>query len=473
MFAERMGASLVSFIVTLVLARLLEPEDYGLIALITVFISISTAFVNCGFGTALIQKKDADQLDFSSVFYFNIFSGLIIYVILFICAPLIATFYSKPELVSVVRVLSLMVVISALKNVQSAYVSRNMLFKRFFFSTLAGTVGAAVVGILMAYSGFGVWALVAQQLFNNMVDTIILWITVKWRPTWQFSFKRLKSLFSFGWKLLVSSLLHTTYLNLRSLIIGKVYSSADLAYYNKGSAFPALITTNINSSIDSVLLPVMSSAQDSREAVRNMTRRSIKTSCYIMWPLMIGLAVVAKPLIIILLTDKWLAAVPFLQVACISYGLEPLQTANLNAIKSVGRSDIFFRLEIIKKIIAIGILLISMRYGVLAIAISGAGYLFIESIINATPNRKLLNYSYIDQIKDVLPSLLMSLAMATLIYPVKFVIHNNYLLLITQVILGGIIYIGVSLVIKFEPFLYCLDILKATRLDEKNAPRYT
>jgi O-antigen/teichoic acid export membrane protein len=204
----------------------------------------------------------------------------------------------------------------------------------------------------------------------------------------------------------------------------------------------------------------MSSVQDSREAVKNMTRRAIRTSSYIMWPLMIGLAVVAKPLVIVLLTDKWIMAVPFLQVACISWGLEPLQTANLNAIKSVGRSDIFFRLEIIKKTIAVGILLVSMRYGVLAIAVSGACYSFIASMINASPNRKLLNYSYIDQIKDILPSVLLSLVMAALIYPVSFVVRNSYLLLMMQVVLGGAIYIAGSWMIKFEPFFYCLDILK-------------
>ena len=460
-FFERIGAELVSFIVSIVLARLLSPDDYGLIALVTVFIAISTVFVNSGLGTALVQKKDADQIDFSTVFYFNVFTCGIIYLALFFFAPLIAKFYSKPDLIPVIRVLSLTIIISAIKNVQSAYVSKNMLFRRFFFSTIGGTIGAAVVGIAMAYCGFGVWALVAQQLFNNLVDTIILWLTVRWRPTRHFSLKRLRELFSFGWKILASSLLHTFYTNLRTLIIGKVYTSADLAYYEKGRSFPNLVVTNINSSIDSVLLPVMSSAQDDKEMVKNMCRRSIMVSSYLMWPMMIGLAVIAKPLISILLTEKWLLAVPYLQIACISLGFEPLQTANLNAIKSIGRSDIFFRLEIIKKIIAIIVLIISVRYGVLAIALSGAIYSFIASIINSSPNRKLLNYSYFDQIRDVLPSILLSLIMAVAVYPMSFLINNNVLLLCTQIVFGAVVFVVLSWLLKVKTFKYCINMLNS------------
>ena len=245
-FAERCGAQLVTFIVSIVLARLLAPEDYGTIALVTVFTTILQVFVDSGLGTALIQKKDADDLDFSSVFYFNFFMCIVLYIGMFLAAPIIAGFYGDSSLIPIIRVISLTIVISGVKGIQQSYVSRNMLFKRFFFATLGGTIFSAFLGIGLAYAGFGVWAIVAQQLSNTAIDTLILWITVKWRPQKMFSWNRLKGLLSFGWKLLVSSLLDTVYNNLRNLIIGKFYSSADLAYYNQGDKFPKLIVTNIN-----------------------------------------------------------------------------------------------------------------------------------------------------------------------------------------------------------------------------------
>lgn len=255
-FLERCGAQGVTFLVSIVLARLLDPSVYGTVALVTVFTAILQVFVDSGMGNALIQKKDADDLDFSSVFYFNLSACILLYVGMFFAAPLIASFYNMPDLTPVVRVLSLTLIISGVKNVQKAYVSRNLLFKKFFFATLGGTIGAAVIGIWMAWKGYGVWALVAQHLFNATLDTIILWVTVKWRPKRVFSLERLKGLFSYGWKLLVSALLDTGYNNLRSLIIGKLYTSADLAFFNRGKQFPNLVVTNINTSIDSVLLPI-------------------------------------------------------------------------------------------------------------------------------------------------------------------------------------------------------------------------
>ena len=277
-FAERCGAQLVTFIVSIVLARILSPEDYGQIALITVFTTIMQVFVDSGLGLALIQKKDADDLDFSSVFFFNFAVCLVLYAVMFVAAPFIASFYKDTTLTPIIRVISLTIVISGVKGIQQSYVSRNMLFKRFFFSTLGGTIFSAFLGIGLAYAGFGVWAIVAQQLSNTTIDTLILWLTVKWRPKKMFSWKRLKSLLSFGWKMLVSSLLDTVYNNIRSLIIGRMYSSSDLAYYNQGKQFPHTIVDNIDSSIDSVLLPSMSSAQDDSVRVKVMARRSIKIS---------------------------------------------------------------------------------------------------------------------------------------------------------------------------------------------------
>lgn len=459
-FAERSGAQLVTFIVSIVLARLLMPEDYGAIALVTVFTTIMQVFVDSGLGTALIQKKYADDLDFSSVFYFNFVVCIFLYIVMFFAAPLIASFYNMPELTPVVRVISLTIVISGVKGVQQSFVSRNMLFKRFFYATLGGTIFSAFLGIAMAYAGFGVWAIVAQQLSNTAIDTLILWITVKWRPKLMFSWKRLKGLLAFGWKMLCSALLDTVYNNLRSLLIGKVYSSADLAYYNEGKKFPNLIVTNINTSIDSVLLPAMSKEQDDKDRVKNMTRRSIMVSCYIMAPLMIGLACCASNIVIVILTEKWLPCVFFLQIFCITYMFYPIHTANLNAIKAMGRSDLFLKMEIWKKVIGMILLLATLFISVKAMAYSLLISTLTSMIINSWPNKKLLDYSFLEQMIDILPSIFLAVGMGAVVYFIGLLHIPTLPLLLIQVICGGAIYIAGSAVFRLEPFHYLIGIIR-------------
>lgn len=460
-FAERCGAQLVTFIVSIVLARILAPEDYGTIALVTVFTTILQVFVDSGLGTALIQKKEADDLDFSSVFFFNFAVCIILYIGMFIAAPFIAEFYNDSSLTSVVRVISLTIVISGVKGIQQAYVSRNMMFKRFFFSTIGGTIFSAIFGIVLAYQGFGVWALVAQQLSNTAIDTLILWLTVKWRPKLMFSWNRLKTLLVFGWKLLVSALLDTCYNNLRNLIIGKMYSSADLAYYNQGDKFPKVIVTNINTSIDSVLLPTMSSAQDDRERVKNMTRRAIKTSTYVMAPLMMGLAFCSVPIVHLVLTDKWLPCVPFLRIFCVTYMFYPIHTANLNAINAMGRSDWFLRLEVIKKIVGMAILLSTMWFGVMAMAYSLLLSSVLSQIINSWPNRKLLGYGYLEQIRDIAPAIILAVIMGICVYFIGYIPLPTIVTLIIQIVAGAVIYIVFSAILKLEEYEYLTGMIKS------------
>lgn len=459
-FAERCGAQGVAFIVSVVLARLLAPEVYGTIALVTVFTAILNVFVDSGLGSALVQKKDADDLDFSSVFYFNVAVCCLLYLGMFLAAPFIAEFYNRSELTPVIRVLSLTLVISGVKNVQQAYVSRTMQFKRFFFATLGGTVGAAGIGIAMAYCGFGVWALVIQQIFNATVDTVILWITVRWRPKRMFSWKRLKGLFSYGWKLLASALLDTVYGNLRQLIIGKMYSSADLAQYNRGRQFPDVIITNINSSIDSVLLPTMARVQEDAAQVKGMTRRAMKTSTYIMAPLMMGLAFCAQPVVRLVLTEKWLPCVPFMQIFCITYMFYPVHTANLNAIKAMGRSDLFLRLEIVKKVVGLVLLLSSMWFGVMAMAYSLLVSTLTSMVINSWPNKRLLHYSYLEQMKDILPGILLAVFMGCCVYPIQWLGLPDIVTLLLQVPLGALIYIGASALLHLESYEYLMDMVR-------------
>lgn len=460
-FAERCGAQLVSFLVSVLLARILVPKDYGTIALVTIFTAILQVFVDSGLSTALVQKKDADDLDFSSVFYFNFAVCLILYAGMYIAAPYIAAFYNDPSLTSVIRVISLTIIVSGVKGIQQAYVSRNMLFKRFFFSTIGGTIFSAFLGISLAYAGFGVWALVAQQLSNTAIDTIILWLTVRWRPKRIFSWYRLKNLLSFGWKLLVSSLLDTCYNNLRNLIIGKMYSASDLAFYNQGDKFPKVIVTNINTSIDSVLLPTMSNSQDNKERVKQMTRRAIKTSTYVMAPLMLGLAFCAEPIVKIVLTDKWLPCVPFLRIFCITYMFWPVHTANLNAINAMGRSDWFLKLEIIKKIVGMAILLSTMWFGVMAMAYSMLLSSLLSQIINSWPNRNLLGYGYMEQVRDFAPGILLSAGMGICIYFIGLLQLPTIATLLIQFIAGAAIYIVISAVLKLEEFEYLFGMIKS------------
>lgn len=459
-FAERCGAQAVSFIVSLVLARLLAPEVYGTIALVMVFTNILQVFVDSGFGNALIQKKDADDTDFSTVFYFNIGICTVLYLIMFAAAPFIASFYKDESLTAVIRVLSLTLVISGVKNVQQAYVSRNLLFKKFFFATLGGTIGAAVLGIILAYRGFGVWALVAQNIFNATVDTAILWVTVRWRPKKLFSIQRLKGLFSYGWKLLVSTLLDTIYGNIRQLIIGYLYSSADLAFYNKGRQIPELIISNVNTSIDSVLLPVLSEEQEDEGRVKGMTRRAIKTSTYIIAPLMMGLAATAPVVIQLLITEKWLPCVPFLRIFCITFMLYPINTANLNAIKAMGRSDIFLKMEIIKKAIGVILLLTTMWFGVMAMAYSLLISSILSLLVNIWPNRKLLGYGCLEQLKDIFPSIILAVLMGAAVSLLDLFGFTDIVTLCLQVVSGAAIYIGFSAFLKIDSFEYLWRYVK-------------
>lgn len=466
-FSERMVAQMVTLIVSIILARLLTPQDYGLIALITVFISLADVFVVNGFGNALIQKSTADNSDFSTVFYFNIVFSTGLYGILYLFAPYVGEFYENPILCDALRVLGLRIPIAAINSVQQAYVSKHMIFKRFFWSTLFGTLFSAVVGVAMAYHGFGIWALVGQYLTNTVVDTIVLWFTVKWRPDWIFSFQKLKGLFEYGWKLLCSGLLDTGYNQLKNLIIGKLYSSQDLAYFNKGDQLPNLLVVNVNSSISSVLFPAISMYQDEKSQVKAMTRRAIKVSSYIMWPIMLGLAAVAEPLITILLTEKWLPCVPYLRLACITYAFWPIHTANLEAMKAVGRSDLFLKLELIKKALGIIVLLLVMNHGTLAIAWSLVVMSIISSMINTYPNKDLLDYSYLEQTKDIIPAASLSAFMAIVVYSLKFLIAKSFLLLIVQILVGVGIYLIGSKLFRFDSFEYLLH----TVLEIKNGTR--
>ncbi len=459
-FFERFGAQAVNIVVGIILARKLGPGPAGDIAVILAVITILRVFADSGMANALIQKKEPDDLDFSSVFFFNLGFSLILYLALFLVSPALSRLYKDPSYVPILRVLGLMVVISGLFNVQQAYVAKTMQFKRFFFATLGGTLVSAALSITMAYTGFGIWSLVALQLSSFAVNTVILWFTVEWRPKRMFSFARLKALLSFGWKLLAAAFLDTVYLQVYPLIIGARFPKEELGQFDKGRNWPDQITQSINASIDAVLLPVLSAEQDDRSRVRDMTRRAIKTSSYVMMPLMAGLAACARPLVHLLLGDDWMPCVPFLQIFCVIYAFYPLHTANLNAIKAMGRSDVFLRLEIIKKVLETSVLLITVRHGVLAMALGELGCSIASQLINAWPNRRLLDYSYLHQLRDMLPAILLSAAMAALVGLLLLLKLKDLPTLLLQVPLGVAFYVLGSWLFQVDSFRFLLELLQ-------------
>lgn len=458
-FMERFGATSVSLVVSVILARLLDPAVYGTVALVTVITSVLQVFVDSGFANALIQKKDADDLDFSTVFYFNVFSCICLYVLIFCLAPYVAAFMEIEELTAIIRVQSLLLIISALKNVQQAYVSRNLVFKKFFFATLAGTVGAAVVGVGMAVKGYGVWALITQSLFNNTLDTAVLWFTVRWRPKWMFSFTRLKRLWSFGSKLLVAQLLITIYGKLRQMIIGTAYTPESLAYYNRGEEFPAKIVPIISSSLDSVLLPTMSNAQDSVAAVAAMSRRAASIMSYCLWPMMIGLAACSESLVSVFLTDKWLPCVPFVWIFCFEYAMWPLSSIYNNSIKSMGDSGTTLKIASVVRVVGIVALLVSFRYGTIMIALSSMMTIVFELIMTTTMSRRIMKYSLREQLEDLLPPFFCSVLMGALVCCVNYLGFARGLTIILQVCVGVLVYVAESVLFDLKAFRYLLDTI--------------
>lgn len=459
-YSERSAAQIVSFIVSIILARFLTPKEFGTVALMNVFINIMQVFASSGLGSALIQKKDSDIYDFSTVFWTQLFFCTCVYAILFFISPLIARFYNREELVFMTRIAGISILISGIRNIQLSYVTKHLQFKRFFFATLLGTLISAVIGIYLAYKGVGAWALVIQNLTNLFIDSIILWITVNWHPFFYFSFSKLSRLFGFGFKMFLTSFIDTVYGDIRTLIIGKVYSPSDLALYNRGKAFPNIVVKNINTSINSVLYPVMAQSQDNREELKSITRRSMKTSIFFIAPMMIGLAVTAPLLVKVLLTEKWNESIPYIRIFSLAMLFTPVNTANISAIKALGRSDVVFKLSVIKKIIGITVLLISMQYSVKVIAL---GYLFcalLSQIINTIPNYKFLNYSYFQQFLDIVPYLLVSVFMGLIIYPIQLLHLPNVLLLILQIIAGGLIYYLAVRICRLEAYTYIKKMIK-------------
>lgn len=458
----KFGTMGLSFVANLVLARLLVPEDFGCIAMLQVFIAISTIFVTAGFGTALVQKKDPKHIDYTSVFYWNLAASLVFFWILYFCAPSIARFYKIPELVAVLRVQSISLIIQAFSTVQSSQLQKQLRFKELSTRNIVATAVGTAVAIVMALLGCKVWSLVASQLVTSFVGVLLLWKMSDWRPTLEFSFQSLKELFAFGGLMALSSLVETVYTNLQSLIIGRLYSSGDLGYYNQAKKLEAVPTDSLSQIVNQVSFPVFAALQDDKERLLNGVRKNIKAITYLNFPLMALMIVIAHPLITFLYGARWETSVPFFQILCISSMVYTLNTLNTNVIKSLGKSKIYFFVQLTKRLIGIGLIILGVQFGIMGLlwGVTSVGYICI--IINAIVNKRLINYGIWAQIKDVGFCYLLAVAVAVATYFLGqlFPLHE-YIVMVIQVAIYCLLYWLLSVIFKMEGYQTYRDIILA------------
>lgn len=464
-FLERIIAQLVSLVVSIILARILMPEDYSVVSLVAIFFTFANILISGGFNSALIQKKNADETDYSTVLLLCVIFSLVIYALIFYAAPFLATLYEQPLLTPIFRVMGLTLPINAVKSIWCAYISAHLQFKKFFFATIGGTLISAVVGITMAVTGSGPWALVAQQMTNAVIDTAILILTTRIGFKFVFSFSRFKELFSYGWKVLVSSFIGTVYSQIVPLVIGVKYTSADLAYYTKGKSFPELLSTTTTNTLAAVLFPVLSKFQDSKESLHNYTRLYIRLSSYVAFPLMLGLFAVADSFVSVLLTDKWLFAVPYIKIFCVANMFEMVHIGNCETIKAMGRSDVYLVMEIVKKtayFITIGLFLFFSNSPVV-LATAFIVCTLIALVVNSQPNRKLIGYDIKEQIADILPNLIIAVIMCLVVICIGKIEMNKIGTLCLQILAGVFVYLFLSLITHNRSFNYIIGLVKEFR----------
>lgn len=457
---ERFSYQLIQFVIGIILARILSPDDFGIIGMLNIFLAISQSFIDSGFGNALIQKIDRTQVDYSTVFYFNFVVGLLVYIVLFFAAPLIARFYDIPILTPVTRVISINLVLSSLLLVHKTKMSIELNFKVQAYISLVSVIISGGMGVLMAYKGFGVWSLVYQSIGFNLISCVLFWICAKWLPSRAFSIVSFKKLFKFGSRLLVTGIYGPLYDNLNTLIIGKFYSPASLGFYTRAHTFVQFPSSNIVGIINRVSMPVLSEMQDNDENLCNAYRRLIRYTYFIVFPLMFGLAIVSKPLILLLLTDKWAEVIPYMQVMCVAMSLYPICAYNINLLLVKGRSGLHLKLDIIKKFVGVIILAIAASISIMAICYGSILSGLFAWIITAFYSGRLINLNIGVQLKDMLKPFLASLLMVLSVYPILLMDMSVLLQLILQLITGAVVYVAISYFINREPLTYLSQLIK-------------
>lgn len=472
--AERGATQIISFVVQIILARMLLPEEFGTIALLMVLMSILDVFVTYGFGNSLVVDKNSDDLDFSTCLYFGVSLSVVLYIIIFLLSPYISEFfYARSEFCILIKIMALRMPISAVNSVQYAYISKKMQFMLFFYATLIGTLLSGIISITIAFLGFGVWALVALYLSNAFISTLSLWYFSEWRPKWLFSFSRLRIIYDYGWKILFVGLIDTIYTQIYSLVIAKKYTTSDLAYYNRGNSFPNIGVSLVEPAIDGVLFPSLSNCNNDNAMMKAVTKRVTNVSTYLMGVLMFMLMAIAKPLVLILLTEKWLTCVVFLQIACIAGFFRPMQIINNCVIRSSGKSGLLLKINIIKKGLGVLLLILSFRYGIIAIAMSLVVTNIISTIINIFPNRRILLYGYKEQTLDFIKNITVPLIMGCSIWFLTFLSIPNEIILLAQITVGGFVLVGLSKAMKVESYCYLINLLQTKILCKKNEQQHS
>lgn len=468
---EKLCLKVVTFGVTLVLARLLTPSDYGTVALLYIFTGVSGTLVDAGFGKALVQKKDAGEIHFNSVFYLSLLAAGLVYVVLFIGAPWVAEFYRQPILTDLLRVMALTLFFNALNGVQSAELTRDLRFKDGLKVSLISSSFGAVVGILLAFLHYGPWALVWSQIAASIGATGAYWHFIAWRPKLTFSWRAVCGLFSFGWKMALSSILDTVYSELSGLIVGRLYTKEDLAFLNRGRGLPAVGMETINGTLLKVSFPALAKLQDDSVRFRAGMRQMIQVSTFFVFPVMVGCAVCAESLIPMLYGNQWGSSVPYAQIYCFTFALWPFHTINLQALVAMGRSDVFLKLEVVKKVLALTLMLISIRHGVLAFVLTSCLVTSpLSLVINAWPNQRLLGYTIAMQLRDVLPAAIVSLVMGGCVYSVPFILQGSgcfRLVLIIQLFVGVFVFFSLSWIFRLqalEQYLTLVDSVLGGRI---------
>ena len=461
---ERIFAQVVSTVVSVILARLLVPDDYSVVSIVGIFFAFCNLFISGGMNTALIHKKDADATDYSTILISNTVAAAVLYGLVFFCAPTIAKLYDKPILTPVFRVMAFSFFVNGYKAVLCAKISTDMAFKKFFFATFIGTIISAGLGVFMAMKGMGAWALVAQQLSNSVIDTIVLALTTRLNLNGRFSFERFKELIGYAGRLIAASFIATVYNECNPLIVGIRFTTTDLAFYNKGMAFPKLINTIGSNTLSGTLFPALSKVQNDKNAVLSMTRRYMKTASFIVFPLSAGLMAVSENFVRVLLTEKWLPMVPYMVIFCLPYAFDLIQVGSIQAVKAIGRSDAMLKMEITKKTVYFAIIALFVCFAKQPLALAYTGWLTClwATLVNTYATRKLIHYRYRQQILDILPNLAASVVMAVCVYCMNFIHLNAFILLPLQIVAGAVIYVGLCIVGKNENLGYLLKTLKET-----------
>ena len=460
---ESGGNQLVKLIISVVLARMLDPKNYSTLAAMTIIIDLADTVVKRGFVTSLIQRKDADNVDFSSILWIMLGLASIFYAIFYFIAPSLSQVYKDPQFVPAMRVIALTLFFGSFNSVQGASIQRKLEFRLFCISTLVTTLISGAIGIGMAYLGYGIWALVAQQLIGSISNVVILWLLDRWKPAFVFSLEKAKSHFAFGWKLLISSLLDKGYNSISGLILGARYVGDSLAFYSRGKQYAGMISENLNSVALSVLFPAYAQHQDDKVRVREMVRKTNRSTSLMIVPMMAGLAMIASPLIHVLLTDRWMPTVPYLQMMCLAYVFYPMEATDLQALLALGKSDIYLVSEIIKKIFGLTALAISVVAFTTPLAISW-GYVLtcvFSMIVTMIYMKKFFVYRWRDQIWDMMPPALLSAVMCGAVYGASLVPVPEVVSLVLQVVVGIAVYLGLAVLLKLESFQYLWNAMRA------------